>query len=126
MLRLFFCMLFMHILDDYCLQAFCLNNLKQKSWWRRQEKYSPLYKNDYIMALIMHAFLWSFMISIPGIVLVPGFFESYWFIVVIVLNTFIHAAIDHIKANKFMINLVTDQLIHISQIVLTISIISRV
>ena len=33
---------------------------------------------------------------------------------------------DHIKANKFMINPVTDQLIHISQIFLTISIISLV
>ena len=43
-------MLFCHVIDDYVLQAPCLCNLKQKSFW---EKNAPeeQYKKDYIVAL---------------------------------------------------------------------------
>ena len=39
-------MIFLHIIDDYVLQAPCLCDLKQKSFW---EKNAPakLYENDY-------------------------------------------------------------------------------
>ena len=57
-------MIFLHIIDDYVLQAPCLCDLKQKSFW---EKNAPeeQYKKDYIVALIMHAISWSFMIMLP-------------------------------------------------------------
>ena len=56
------CMIFMHIVDDYYLQG-VLASMKQKQWW---EKNAPdkLYKYDYIVALIMHSFSWTFMIMI--------------------------------------------------------------
>lgn len=57
------CMLFLHIVDDYYLQGW-LASAKQKSWW---EKNSPdkLYKHDYLIALFMHSFSWTFMIMLP-------------------------------------------------------------
>ncbi len=88
-------MIFCHIFDDYVLQG-CLANLKQKSWW---EKNAPdkLYAKDYIMALFMHSYSWSFPINIV-----------------------IHMIADDLKANKHKINLIQDQLSHICQICCTL------
>lgn len=110
-----FAMIFCHIVDDYYLQGI-LASMKQKAWWRKQESYNENYKHDYIIALIMHAFSWAFMISMPLIIakanqIVIG--------VAILTNTIIHAFIDDLKANKKKINLVQDQIIHIVQILLT-------
>lgn len=113
-LFILFTMIFAHIVDDYYLQGI-LANLKQKSWWENQKSYKPLYKYDYIVALIMHAFSWSFMISLP--ILYLGFTK--WIAVAIILNTIIHGIVDDFKANKGKINLIVDQSIHIIQIVIT-------
>lgn len=112
-------MIFCHIVDDYYLQGW-LASAKQKKWW---EKNAPdeLYKNDYKMALFMHAFSWSFMIMLPlvvyayigGLTLKIG--TVFWYII----NLAIHAYVDNLKANKGKINLVQDQLIHLIQIVAT-------
>jgi hypothetical protein len=107
-------MLFMHVLDDYVLQAPCLCNLKQKSFW---EKNAPeeQYKKDYIVALIMHALSWSFMIMLPCAIALDfnvGFGFAYWF----VFNTAFHAITDHLKANVKVINLWIDQSCHMVQI----------
>jgi hypothetical protein len=59
-------MLFFHIADDYYLQGF-LASAKQKSWWEKNYP-NPLYKNDYIIALVEHAFSWTVMIHIPIII----------------------------------------------------------
>lgn len=110
-------MLFMHVLDDYVLQAPCLCNLKQKSFW---EKNAPeeQYKKDYIVALIMHSISWSFMIMLP-IAFAFDFNVSldfaYWF----VFNAAFHAIIDHLKANVKVINLCVDQSCHMMQIACT-------
>lgn len=113
-LFILFVMIFAHIVDDYYLQRI-LASLKQKSWWEKQENYKPLYKYDYIVALIMHAFSWSFMISLP--ILYFGFTK--WIMVAILLNTIIHGIVDDLKANKGKINLIIDQSIHIVQVVIT-------
>lgn len=107
-------MIFAHIVDDYYLQGI-LASLKQKSWWKNQKSYKPMYKYDYIVALIMHAFSWSFMISLP--ILYIGFTKL--ISVAIILNTIIHGIVDDLKANKGKINLIVDQSIHIIQIVIT-------
>ena len=107
-------MIFAHIVDDYYLQGI-LASLKQKTWWENQKSYKPMYKYDYIVALIMHAFSWSFMVSLP--ILYFGFTK--WIVVAIVLNTIIHGIVDDLKANKGKINLIVDQSIHIIQIVIT-------
>jgi hypothetical protein len=110
----------MHVLDDYVLQAPCLCNLKQKSFW---EKTAPeeQYKKDYIVALIMHALSWSFMIMLPCALALSfnvGFGFAYFF----VLNTTVHAIVDNMKANKKVINLWIDQSCHMIQIVGTFAI----
>jgi hypothetical protein len=110
-----FAMLFCHIVDDYYLQGI-LANMKQKSWWRKQESYNELYKYDYIVALIMHAFSWAFMIMLP-LVLVGV--NQYVIVISISINMLIHSFIDDLKANKKKINLISDQTLHILQSLLT-------
>ena len=112
-LFILFVMIFAHIVDDYYLQGI-LASLKQKSWWENQQSYKPMYKYDYIVALIIHAFSWSFMISLP--ILYLGFTK--WIAVAIILNTIIHGIVDDLKANKGKINLIVDQSIHIVQIII--------
>lgn len=108
------CMLFCHIIDDYYLQGW-LASAKQKSWW---EKNAPdkLYKHDYLMALFMHSFSWTFMIMLPLTVftIIVG---GTWYPALYLVNLIIHFVIDDLKANKKKINLVQDQFVHMIQIV---------
>lgn len=109
-------MVFLHIIDDYVLQGI-LASMKQKSWWK-QNAPDELYKRDYIWALIMHSFSWSFMIMLP-IAYIMNFQPNGWFMVIFALNVFTHAITDNAKANLHAINLWFDQIIHICQIVIT-------
>ena len=93
-------MIFLHIIDDYVLQAPCLCDLKQKSFWDEYNKESNgLYKHDYKVALFIHALSWSIMIHIPIFMCfdVPSDF-------IYGLSVFtwalMHAKIDDDKANK--------------------------
>lgn len=106
-------MIFCHIVDDYYLQGW-LASAKQRSWW---EKNAPddLYEHDYLMALFMHSFSWTFMIM-----LVPTLYvlicDGEYHPLAFVFNVLIHMFVDNLKANKKSINLIVDQLIHLSQI----------
>ena len=108
-------MMFCHIVDDYYLQGW-LASAKQKSWW---EKNAPdkLYKHDYIVALICHAFSWTVMITLPLIIYTQGNLGWVWLTVPV--NWTIHALVDNWKANIKKINLIVDQSIHLGQILLT-------
>lgn len=111
-------MIFLHIVDDYYLQGI-LANMKQRAWWKENAP-DPLYKHDYIVALIEHAFSWTFMIMIPVGIYTIFYDKSIVMIIIIFLiNWIIHSIVDHLKANIKVINLVTDQLIHILQIIIT-------
>ena len=121
----FILMVFMHIVDDFYLQGI-LANLKQKSFWRDNtpwELYSKLYRNDYIIALAVHAFSWCVCIHIPMFVVwyMCGGFSLVAFIVNFIAQTAIHAVVDNLKANKMKINLIEDQLLHIVQISFTLA-----
>ena len=107
-------MVFMHIVDDYYLQG-VLAKMKQRSWWEENAPQEE-YKNDYKVALFMHAFSWAFMIMLPYI-----FIGASQYVVggAIIVNTIIHAIVDDLKANKKKINLVADQSIHLAQILIT-------
>jgi hypothetical protein len=94
-----------------------LASAKQKEWWEKNAP-DPLYKNDYIWALIMHSFSWSFMIMLP-IAVYNGFDICPMFVSMLLLNTALHATIDHMKANMKLINLWHDQIIHMVQILFT-------
>jgi uncharacterized protein YqcC (DUF446 family) len=109
-----FAMIFMHIVDDYYLQG-VLAKMKQRSWWEENAPQEE-YKHDYKVALIMHAFSWSFMIMLPYILFVVN---EATFCVAITINTAIHAFVDDLKANRKAINLVADQTVHIIQVILT-------
>ena len=107
-------MIFLHIINDYCLQGI-LAQMKQKKFWKEQAP-DELYKYDYIWALIMHSFSWTFMIMLPLVFtsqIDPAFY------VLFVVNLAVHAYVDNLKANKHKINLWQDQLIHLAQIILT-------
>lgn len=109
-------MIFCHIVDDYYLQGW-LASAKQKSFW---EKNAPdkLYKFDYIVALVMHSLSWSFMIMLP-LAVFNNFEAGVLYGVFFVINASVHGIVDNLKANAKKINLITDQLIHLSQIVIT-------
>lgn len=109
-------MIFLHIIDDYKLQGI-LASMKQKKWWEEQKEYKSMYKYDYIPALIEHSFSWTFMIMLPIAVVLH--FNIGWWILAYIINMSIHAFVDNLKANKFKINLVIDQSIHIAQIIAT-------
>lgn len=109
-------MIFCHIVDDYYLQGW-LASAKQKQWWKDNAP-DTLYRFDYIWALIMHSFSWSFMIMLP-IAISQGFEVSWVFGVMLVVNAAIHAFVDHLKANVRVINLWTDQACHLIQIAFT-------
>ena len=109
-------MVFFHIVDDYYLQG-VLASMKQRRWW--EENYpQKLYKYDYIMALVTHAASWAFMIMLP-IAAYMGFEPTNLFFVMMVVNSVVHALVDDLKANKYKINLIVDQSIHLAQIVIT-------
>lgn len=108
-------MIFLHIVDDYYLQGI-LAQMKQKQWWIDNVP-KELYKHDYIMALIEHAFSWTFMIHIPLFLAYHSDMNIYLFVILFVSNWIIHAVVDNAKANKLIINLCEDQIIHIIQII---------
>ena len=113
-------MIFCHLIDDFVLQD-KFTYLKQKSWWIKTCKDEGLsiekYGKDYLMALFEHSLEWSIAIMIPVMFLcdTPGLI----LLVLVILNTGIHASIDNLKANQLRLNLIQDQLIHFIQIVLS-------
>ncbi len=109
-------MIFCHITDDYYLQGL-LASLKQKAWWADNAP-EPLYRYDYIVALFMHSFSWSFMIMlIPTVYTVLT--RGTWYPFLFVGNIAVHMAIDNAKANKRSISLLQDQSMHMVQILVT-------
>lgn len=112
----FLLMVFLHIVDDYYLQGW-LASAKQKKYWQDNAP-EKLYKYDYVWALIMHSFSWAFMIMLP-IAVNTNFEIGIGFIGVFVANLSVHATVDDLKANKRIINLWVDQIIHVLQICAT-------
>lgn len=108
-------MIFCHIMDDFYLQGI-LASMKQKKWWIKQDSYTNFYEYDYICALLVHGFSWAFMVTLPLLILTLVY-ETEYFVSIILINALIHSFIDDLKANRKMINLVTDQIIHLFQIV---------
>lgn len=109
-------MIFCHVIADYCLQGI-LASMKQKSWWKKNAP-GELYADDYLMALGMHSFSWTFMIMLP-LTIRQNFEVGIFFIILMLANILIHFFVDDFKANKGRINLVTDQCIHLAQIICT-------
>ena len=116
MIKLLLIMFLMHIVDDFYLQGI-LASMKQQSWWENQEGYSSLYRNDYKMSLLIHSMSWSIMILLPSMFILNT--HPYAILAIFIINAAIHYYIDDLKANEKKINLVTDQTIHIMQVIAT-------
>ena len=112
-------MIFCHIVDDYYLQGW-LAQAKQKDWWKKNAP-DQLYKYDYIIALIMHGFSWSFVIMLPILAYFHYFTldEYRLYLLLFHFNIIIHIIVDNMKANLKKINLIQDQIIHLCQIIIT-------
>lgn len=107
-------MIFAHIVDDFYLQGI-LASMKQKGWWAERAP-DKLYRHDYIVALIVHATSWAIMISLP--MFCASARNPHWALyIMLALNIVVHAVVDDLKANRKKINLITDQSIHLAQIV---------
>jgi len=112
-------MIFLHTVDDFHLQG-CLAKFKQMDWWK--ENYpQEIYKNDYIISLLIHSFSWTFVMMLPitiGLLFNLNYVNTDYFIyfLVMVFNIVVHSIIDHSKANWKVINLTQDQLLHLLQI----------
>ena len=114
------CMIFCHIIADYNLQGW-LASAKQKSYWKENAP-DEMYKHDYICALIMHSFSWTFMIMLP-LMYVVDFKVNSFLLFLFISNVLMHAITDNFKANTKVINLWQDQSIHMFQIVITAALI---
>jgi hypothetical protein len=122
-LEILLLMLLAHCIDDFVLQV-VLAKLKQKDWWTENgyvTEQNQLYKDDYKMALFLHSLEWSIMIHLP----IMFFCDLYTIHLALSvgINCLIHYIVDDAKANKKTISLVTDQQIHIMQILVTLSVI---
>ena len=109
-------MLFMHVVDDYYLLGI-LANLKQRSYWDERAP-DPMYRYDYLVALLMHSLSWSFCIMLPAVAS-RGFAWNEDVTALFTFNIVVHAVTDDAKANRRKINLITDQAIHLVQILMT-------
>lgn len=115
-------MLFLHCFADYQLQG-VLASMKQKEWWIKQapnivEFNRSQYKNDYKAALVAHSLEWSFAVLFPMFYSTTNFlvYSIILYVTLLVANTYFHYMVDDSKANKKMLNLVEDQLLHLGQI----------
>ena len=117
-----FGMLWLHIFDDYVLQHLgALNMLKQKIWWKSNAPHK-MYNNDYKVALVAHSFSWTITMMLPCLIncFLHESISNYINVAMLfVINIVMHYIIDDIKANDFSINLVTDQIVHVFQVVVT-------
>lgn len=112
------CMIFMHILDDFCLQPIgFLANGKQKEWWMKNAP-DEKYKYDYLVVLFFHSFSWTFMMMMP-LLLHLVLFGGAYYPLLFIGNVIIHFYVDNEKANNKKFNLVQDQACHMIQILVT-------
>ena len=117
-LFLFLLMLWLHYIDDIKLQGLLCEHKQRKFWIENAPQ--DMYKYDYLMALAMHGFSWSFSIMIIPMLL--GLYYnslSIWHFIIFIINWGLHSYIDNLKANKFKINLIQDQISHVLQVFIT-------
>lgn len=106
-------MLFMHVLGDFVLQRQgWMHEMKRVQWWREITD-DKRYNYDFVPILFLHGFSWSFLVHLPLLLVMPinGYISAS-----ILIMGIVHGAVDHLKANRFMLNLIQDQIIHMIQI----------
>jgi len=122
-------MILAHVIEDFHLQG-RMAEMKQKEWWygqfarisarqsdRDMSDIMATYGRDYVPVLLLHGVEWAICVTIPvmlycGTILLPD-----WYCVAIIVMAMLHAAVDHMKCNLYLINLNADQAVHIAQVV---------
>ena len=98
-----------------------LANGKQLLWWKREvgvdTEHWKRYCNDYKCALLEHGLYWSLVTFLPLFFMDLSDTTLALFVAV---NALFHAWVDDLKANRFKINLIEDQILHFSQIAATV------
>lgn len=115
-LAVFVLMFICHYFADFVFQG-QIALYKQKSWWKDNYP-AKKYKNDWLISLLIHSVFWTLAILAPSILL-GVLNDIMWFAILLLFNSIYHAFVDHLKCNKLLINLVTDQVCHIVQIIVT-------
>ena len=129
-IMIIFSMLFLHIIADFCVQNEFMAKFKQKKSWHTLDlrdtfnrpddarKMVKKYQFDYIPVLFVHAFSWAFITHLPLLhyVFYSKILMPETWCVFVLIQTFVHMYIDNKKCNKFEINLIVDQLLHLLQI----------
>lgn len=111
-------MIFLHIYDDFHFQTNSfLATGKQKTWWKENAP-KEIYKYDYLVCLFLHSFTWSFTIMLP-LIFYHHFQFTPMYLYIGIFNLCMHAFIDDQKANRFHLNLIQDQILHLLQILVT-------
>ena len=93
-------MFFCHIIDDYKMQGI-LASMKQRDWWKENAP-DEMYRKDYLMALIEHAFSWTCSIHIPVLIYslaVDSYKSPFIYVMMFAIDWFLHTIIDNAKAN---------------------------
>lgn len=121
---IFLIMIIMHIIADYMLQTDLMAKYKQVKNWKEYIDKNKKYKYDFIVILLIHSFEWAFFIILPTVIydiIQNGYGDKLlvYVLFMLVINTCIHMYIDNEKANRLSINLLTDQLLHLLQIIFT-------
>lgn len=112
-------MVLCHIIVDFHTQGI-LASMKQKKWWADNVPamgFTHKYDKDYLAALFMHSVEWSIVVHIPFVVF---YCSNPVVLASVVFNAFAHMFIDDLKCNRMKINLITDQTLHIIQIVASV------
>lgn len=123
-LMIWLIMVAIHVLHDFN-QGEPIANMKQKDWWKEHYP-ARLYRNDYIIVLILHGVLWSVLVSIPIFVFRYCIYDEVYnslIVFSIIINAMVHAFIDHLKANRKCISLLQDQILHLLQLLILASMI---
>ena len=119
--------LFLHFYSDFNLQiGGNLHDMKQQKWWEVQLKANhatsyerKLYRFDWIVALFIHSTVWALVTFAPVIYLLRD--QPFVVLPLLVGNVILHAVIDNAKANYRVISLLSDQLLHLGQIAITLA-----
>lgn len=129
-IKLILMSLLLHFLADFTLQG-CLADMKQRRWWTRTivkeydntfgtvplvDRLIKLTRHDWLCALLCHSVFWSIATFSPLLWLCAS---QRTIVIVCLVNVLVHAVIDHLKCNRYLINLTIDQLLHLSQILAT-------
>lgn len=124
--KLFILLIALHLLADFNLQVQGgMDKFKCRDWWIEQTS-KPVwgssaeqfrkYRFDYHAGMFCHALMWSIVTFAPLLWMAPGWWSV---LLILVPNIAVHHVVDHLKANRYRLNLVQDQLIHLAQIVVT-------